>query len=196
MAVEAEFLISAASPSQFPRDAREEAVFIGRSNVGKSSLINKLTGQRNLAFTSSRPGCTRTINFFNVGRDLRLVDLPGYGFAAGPVEDKRAWKALIDAYLETRSELRWAVVLIDARRGWMDPDRLIRDWLQERSRNLIVAATKIDKLNRKELDRGLAAIRAEAPGEVIAVSAEDGRGVRELWQAISKAPAPTDQTSR
>lgn len=188
--VEAQFLLSAAKAEQFPPDNRPEVALIGRSNVGKSSLINRLTGQTRLAFTSSRPGCTRTINFYGIdssGADgFRLVDLPGYGFAGGPIEEKLAWKVLIDEYLSGREQLRLSVLLLDARRGWMEKDREMRDWLEHQGRPYLVVATKIDKLNSKEYQRGITAIRREMrSGEPVPFSAQDGRGAREIWQTIT-----------
>jgi GTP-binding protein len=185
-AVEAEFVLSAADPAQFPADRRREVAFAGRSNVGKSSLINKLIGTEGLAFTSSRPGCTRTINFYNVGPRLRLVDLPGYGYAQGPIEDKLAWKVLIDHYLSSREHLALTLILIDSRRGWMPADRQMREWLESHQRAFRVVATKVDKLNQKEYVRGMAAIRQELDRtDAIPFSARDGRGAREIWQAIT-----------
>lgn len=185
--VPAEFLLSAAQPEQFPAGSEGEVAFIGRSNAGKSSLINKLTGQTKLAFTSSRPGCTRMINFYQYGHDMRLVDLPGYGFAAGPVEDKIAWKALIDVYLLHREQLQLTILVLDARRGWTERDLQMKDWLESHSRRFLVVATKVDKLNQKEYQRGIAALRKGMGGaDPIPFSAIDGRGVREIWQAISK----------
>lgn len=185
--MEPEFLLSAAKPEQFPAGTEEEVAFAGRSNVGKSSLINRLTGKSKLAFTSSRPGRTRTINFYRVADRLRFVDLPGYGFAEGPVAEKAVWKSLIEKYLLEREQLKLVVLSIDSRRGWMKQDRELKDWLEHNRRPYVVAVTKIDKLNRKEYENGLRAIRAELPhGEPVPVSVEDGRGVRELWQAITK----------
>ena len=188
--VEAEFLLSAASPQQFPRGIEPEVALIGRSNVGKSSLINRLTGMSKLAYTSSRPGCTRTINFYRIGGstpEFRLVDLPGYGFAEGPVEEKNAWKKLIEAYLLGREQLRLLVILLDSRRGWMDADREMRDWLEHQGRPYAIVATKIDKLNQKEYQRGMASIKSEMrSGDPVPFSAKDGRGVREIWQTITK----------
>lgn len=190
MAVEAVFLLSAAKPEQFPPGVMPEIALIGRSNVGKSSLINRVTGRGKLAYTSARPGCTRTINFYRLGLEgagFRLVDLPGYGFAGGPVEERMAWKALIDAYLANREQLRLSVLLIDSRRGWMPADRQMRDWLEHHGRPYQVVATKIDKLNASEYEKGMAAIRKETRDhQPIAFSAHDGRGVRELWQIITK----------
>lgn len=187
--VEAEFLLSAADPVQFPSEPGFEVAFLGRSNVGKSSLINRLVDKRGLAFTSSRPGCTRLLNFYRVSasgaRPFRLVDLPGYGYAQGPVEDKAAWGVLIEQYLSSRESLALSVILLDARRGWMDPDRQLKAWLESNNRPYIVAVTKIDKLNQKEYQRSLKAIALEMDGaQPVPVSAVDGRGVRELWQTI------------
>ncbi len=184
-----EFLLSAGWPEQFPEGEIFEAAFAGRSNVGKSSLINRLVGQDKVAFTSSSPGRTRTINFYQVGPDVRLVDLPGYGFAEGPVAEKQAWKALIEVYLLTRQQLQVVVLLLDSRRGWMRQDREMREWLEHHGRSYLVVATKVDKLNQKEYQRGMRAICEEMrEGAPIPFSARDGRGVREIWQAILKTP--------
>lgn len=186
--VESEFLLSAAAPEHFPKARLPETAFIGRSNVGKSTLINRLVGVEGLAFTSSRPGCTQLINFYRVEGRFHLVDLPGYGYAQVPVAHKDAWRRLIDAYLESREWLRFCVLLLDARRGWMEKDLLMRDWLDDHGRPYLVVATKVDKLNQKEFNRGMAALRKEMRGaEPVPYSAEDGRGVREIWQTISKA---------
>lgn len=182
----AEHIRSAANPQDFPPAVLPEVAFLGRSNVGKSSLLNSLTGKRGLAFTSAKPGCTQLINFYRVDEKLHLVDLPGYGFARVPVEVKARWKQLIDSYLSERDTLEMAVVLLDARRGWMEPDLELKEWLEFRKLPYIVVATKIDKLNRKETD-GLAALGAKDPQRpLLPFSAVTGRGVREIWQAISK----------
>jgi GTP-binding protein len=154
-----EFLLSAASPIQFPREPLPEVAFLGRSNVGKSSLINALVGQPGIAKTSATPGCTRLINFFRVEDSFLLVDLPGYGYARGPIADKEAWGPLVEGYLRTRENLRLSVVLLDSRRGWMQPDLDLKSWLEHHNRPFVVAATKVDKLNQKEEHHGLAAIR-------------------------------------
>lgn len=187
---EARFIISAGKPEQFPAEPPNgtlpEVAFLGRSNVGKSSLLNALVGQGKLAFTSSRPGCTQVINFFRIGTGLQLVDLPGYGFAKVPPNIAASWKQLIESYLLHRESLELCVMLIDARRGWMDADRELREWLEHRGRRYIVAVTKMDKLTQSEQQKGLAAIRKESGGEIFPVSAVTGRGVRELWQTIWK----------
>lgn len=194
--LEARFIISAAQPEQFPAGstAAAEVAFLGRSNVGKSSLLNALVGQfgdtggdRKLAFTSARPGCTQVINFFRMGDGLVLVDLPGYGFAKVPVEIQKRWKHLIESYLAGRENLRLCVLLIDARRGWMEHDLELKQWLISRGRPFVVAVTKTDKLTQRELHQVVTAVRAQSDGaEIMPVSAANGRGMRELWQTIWK----------
>ena len=185
--MEAEHIISAASPEQFPAESLPEVAFLGRSNVGKSSLLNALIGKKGLAFTSSKPGCTQVINFYRVDGQRYFVDLPGYGFARVPLDIKARWKRLIESYLLNRKTLELAVILLDSRRGWMDKDLELKQWLEHQGLKYLVVATKVDKLNRKEENRGINAIRKElAGGEPLAFSAVTGRGVREIWQAISK----------
>ena len=188
----ARFIISAARPEQFPPGTDPEIAFLGRSNVGKSSLLNALVGaeglgNKGLAFTSARPGCTQFINFYQVDGGFRFVDLPGYGFAKVPKEKSKEWKALIETYLSESKELRLCVILLDARRGWMDKDIELRGWLEHQGRDYIVAATKVDKLkSQRERHKSLMALREGYSGEIIECSVVTGRGVREIWQAISK----------
>jgi len=188
----ARFIISAAGPDQFPPEGEPEVAFLGRSNVGKSSLLNVLVGaegrgNKGLAFTSSRPGCTQFVNFFQVDGGFRFVDLPGYGFAKVPREKSNEWKALIESYLENRGALRLCVIILDSRRGWMEKDIELRDWLEHHGRPYIVAATKVDKLkSQKERHQSLRALREGYSGEFLECSVVTGRGVREIWQAISK----------
>ena len=185
-----ELIISAAQPAQFPPELPDgfEAAFLGRSNVGKSSLLNSLVSQPGLAFTSARPGCTQLINFFRIDENLRFVDLPGYGYARVSLEERARWKTLIESYLLKRQSLALSFLLIDARRGWMDMDLELKAWLEFHNRRYQVIVTKIDKLkSNNQLKAGLAAIGKEIPGEQpVPFSAIDGRGVREIWQIISK----------
>jgi GTP-binding protein len=182
----ARFIISAAKPDQFPPETDSEVAFLGRSNVGKSSLLNALTGAGE-AFISSRPGCTQLINFYEVDGGYRFVDLPGYGFARAPKNITTQWKGLIESYLLNRGALRLSVLLLDARRGWMDKDIELRDWLESHGRVYVVAATKVDKLkSQSERHQSLKALRQGYAGEIFECSAITGRGVREIWQAISK----------
>jgi GTP-binding protein len=180
-----EFIVSSAKPAAFPSDRLPEIAFLGRSNVGKSSLINALTGQKGLAFTSNTPGRTQTINFYRVDGAFYLVDLPGYGYARVPPGHQLEWKKLIEQYLEKRETLKLSCLILDPRRGWMDKDLDLKRWLEFHGRQYLVVATKTDKLNQSEQEHGLRAIRQEGV-EPLPFSALTGRGVREIWQAIAK----------
>jgi GTP-binding protein len=182
------FILSAAKPEQFPPEGvAAEVAFLGRSNVGKSSLLNALMGVRGLAKTSARPGCTQLINFYQMDEALRFADLPGYGFAKVPWEITNSWKQLIDQYLTGRGSLRLSVIVLDARRGWMEKDVELRDWLECHGRPYLVAATKADKLkSHKERHQSLKDLREGYAGEIFECSVVTGRGVREIWQAILK----------
>jgi GTP-binding protein len=187
--VQAEFVVSSGKPDSFPRDRLPEIAFLGRSNVGKSSLINALTGLKRLAFTSSTPGRTQTINFYRIDGAFYFVDLPGYGYARVPPSVMAEWKSLIEGYLRERETLKLACLVLDARRGWMEKDLDLKRWLEQRGRPLLVVATKTDKLNQSDQERGLRAIRQEGV-EPLPFSAPTGRGVREIWQAITKTINP------
>ena len=182
-----EFLLSASGPEQFPKQELPEIAFLGRSNVGKSSLINALVGQKSLAFTSSKPGCTQTINFYRVAGRFHFVDLPGYGYAQVSRERTHEWKQLIESYLLERQTLALCILTLDARRGWTEKDLDLKNWLDVQGRPSLVVATKMDKLkNQSEMQQTLKALR-NAGGEAMLCSAVTGRGVREIWQAITKA---------
>jgi len=186
--MDAQLLVSAARPDQFPVDSLPEVAFLGRSNVGKSSLLNCLIGKKELAFTSATPGRTQLINFYQVGEKFHFVDLPGYGFARVPKKVAFQWKQLIEQYLLHRRSLRLCFLILDARRGWMDLDLELKRWLEFHNRRYLVIATKSDKLKgQKEQRLQAAAIREQLPDhEPLPFSAITGRGVREIWQAISK----------
>ena len=186
------FITSAAGDRQFPPESSAEEnsfeiAFLGRSNVGKSSLLNKLVRQPGLAFISARPGCTQLINFYQIDEMLRFVDLPGYGYARVSLEERASWKTLIESYLVQRQKLALSFLLIDARRGWMDMDLELKAWLEFHNRRYQVVVTKIDKLkSNNDIKFGLAAIQKELTNqELVPFSAIDGRGVREIWQIIS-----------
>ncbi len=155
-------------------------------------MINALTGQRKLAFTSNTPGRTQTINFYRIDGKYHFVDLPGYGYARVPKAVTRDWQALIESYLGQRARLELSLLIIDVRRGWMEPDLHLKEWLEHHHRPYLVVAAKTDKLNKSELRRGLESIRKIEP-EAMPFSALNGRGVRELWQAITKTPPPQSQ---
>lgn len=186
--MQVDFILGATGPAQFPAEPKPEIAFLGRSNVGKSSLLNRLVGNQKVAFTSSRPGCTQQINFFDVDGKFRMVDLPGYGYAKAPIAVRKEWATFIDSYLQDRDCLKLCVCILDIRRGWMESDRQLRDWLQFHNREFLVAATKTDKLrNASQVKKEIEKIQSEIPErEVFAVSAQTGQGVKELWQAIWK----------
>jgi GTP-binding protein len=184
--VVSEYLLSASGPEQFPKEDYPEIAFLGRSNVGKSSLINALVGRKKLAFTSNKPGCTQALNFYRVDSLYNFVDLPGYGYARVPEEIRLEWKKLIESYLLGRKALELSVLVLDARRAWMEPDLELKRWLEAHDRPYLVVATKMDKLkNQSERQQSLVKLRTGAE-EPMLCSAETGRGVREIWQAIAK----------
>jgi len=188
--VPAEFVLSATDPGQFPPEELPEVAFLGRSNVGKSTLLNCLTGQKRLAYASATPGRTQAVNFFRVDGKVMFVDLPGYGYAKAPKAVTREWQKVIEAYLLHRKSLSLGVLLLDSRRGWMEPDLELKRWMERHGRPYIVVATKVDKLNQKERSQSQRAFRAQYPeGEIIWFSAVSGQGVKELWQTILKTTA-------
>lgn len=188
----ARFIMSAGQTGIYPPEGLPEFAFLGRSNVGKSSLLNTLVDQKGLAKTSSTPGRTQLINFFEVEGKYQFVDLPGYGYAKVDKETHRSWQSLIEKYLGTRQSLALCLLLLDARRGWMEMDLALRDWLVDRGRPYLVVGTKWDKLkSHKERHSGLAALKEHAGDlEPVLFSAVTGQGVREIWQTIKKTPPP------
>jgi GTP-binding protein len=178
--------MSAVRPEQFPREELPEFAFLGRSNVGKSSLLNALVRQKGLAHTSSTPGRTQAINFFRVEEKWTFVDLPGYGYARVPKEITATWKFLIEEYLKNRQGLSLCFLLLDARRGWMEMDADLRKWLQSWGRPYAVVATKVDKLKTQKERHSLTKLMAEDGAPFIPFSAITGQGVREIWQTISR----------
>ncbi len=184
------FVGSAASQEQFPRDGLPEVAFLGRSNVGKSSLLNALAGTKGLARVSSTPGRTRLVNFFRVGEELLLADLPGYGYARVPEAMRQDWERLVTSYLEGREALALAVFLVDARHEPSDGDETLRGYLDQSGLPYVVAATKVDKLGKGEAARRRGAlargIGRKALG-VVAISTLTGQGIGELWTTIREA---------
>ena len=183
---EARFLAGASTAAAFPRDTLPEIAFAGRSNVGKSSLVNALTGHRTLARTSNTPGRTRQINFFDLDTRLMLVDLPGYGYAEAPKIEVRRWTALLRRYLETRTALRRVCLLIDSRHGIKDVDYPLMLMLDDAGVSYQIVLTKTDKLGAGELaliaerTRAEMAARAAAHPEIHLTSALKRRGISEL----------------
>lgn len=191
-AQECRFVAGATDEERLPADGLPEIAFAGRSNVGKSSLINALTGRTTLARTSNTPGRTQQINFFDLGGRLMLVDLPGYGYAAAPKETVKQWQGLIDRYLKGRVPLRRACLLIDARHGFKDVDRSVMRTLDQRAVVYQLVLTKSDKIKPGELERRLADVAAEAAKHpaahphILATSAQTGAGIAELRATLAE----------
>ena len=184
------FVLSVASLEQLPATGLEEVAFIGRSNVGKSSLINALTNQKNLARTSNTPGRTQQLNYFNLAGKLHLVDLPGYGFAKAPKKDVKQWQRMILKYLQGRVNLRRVFLLIDSRHGIKDVDGEIMNLLDKAAVSYQIILTKSDKISAKELEAVIEstqkaiAKRPAAHAVLIATSAEKKTGLDELRAEI------------
>ena len=194
----AAFLLSAGRADQFPRGARPEIAFAGRSNVGKSSMINRLLSRRNLAHTSSTPGRTRTINFYQVNDQFLFVDLPGYGYAKVSQALKDAWWDLVESYLNQRTQLRGVIHILDARHPPTPQDRELQAFLHAAAVPSLVVLTKADEVPRgqRAAVREVAASSLNLPSLEMALffSAETGEGVPEVWRAIEErlgAPART-----
>lgn len=184
------FTGSAVRADQFPRDGLPEIAFLGRSNVGKSSLLNALVGARGLARVSATPGRTQLVNFFCVQGSFYLVDLPGYGYAKVAEEVRRGFERLVRAYLEARAPLRLCVFLVDVRHEPGANDELLRSYLETQGLPFVLAATKADKLSRSELARRVASLRAglgRAALDVLPTSAETRSGLEGLWSVIRTA---------
>ncbi len=189
------FLKSAPSLQFLPDASVPEVAFAGRSNVGKSSLLNALTGRNGLARTSNTPGRTQELNFFDVGAPLafRLVDMPGYGFAKAPKDVVRKWRFLVNDFLRGRDTLKRALVLIDSRHGIKDVDREILEMLDKAAVSYRLVLTKADKVKATELADVMASVAAEArkrPAahpDILATSSEGGMGIPELRAAVMEA---------
>jgi GTP-binding protein len=187
----AKFLTSAADPKFFPPEGPPEFAFLGRSNVGKSSLINSLLGQK-LAHVSSTPGRTRTINFMGIYSKPSqpdpaqiLVDLPGYGYAKLSRSITAEWPTFIEPYLEERTALKLAIVLIDSNIPAQEPDRILIQFLRRMGRDFLVVATKADKLSGNKLRNALATLaRDHGIAALLPYSAKTGAGRAELWREI------------
>jgi GTP-binding protein len=186
--VTAEFLKSAFKENDWPRDSMPEIAFLGRSNVGKSSLINSLLSVRGLARTSSTPGRTQSLNFFQINNQFRFVDFPGFGYARVPKEIKSTWGEMATSYLAKRRQLVLSIHLVDSRHEPTKQDLQLHEWLGESGKPRLIVATKSDKLSNNELRKNLQHIaRVLNDDSVMAYSVKSGRGREELWRAIKGA---------
>jgi GTP-binding protein len=195
--VDAAFLLGVTDAAQMPAPALTEIAFAGRSNVGKSSLLNAITERRNLVRTGRAPGTTRQLNVFSAraadGLEVLLVDLPGYGFAKRPKSEKKSWGPLIEAYLSKRVALRAVVLLVDVRRGPEPDDRELVEYVRTAGRanrrppEIVVVATKVDKIALAARKPALAKIGRELGCRAYGFSAQTGEGKEELWRALRKA---------
>jgi GTP-binding protein len=184
--VSANFLQAAEEQKDYPTGGLTEIAFAGRSNVGKSSMINTLLGRRNLVRTSKTPGHTRKLNFYLINERFIFVDLPGYGYAAVPLEIRAKWGPMVETYLNNRTELSGVVLIVDARRPPTEADMLLLDYLRRTEKPLVIVATKGDKIGRSETVSLKKLIPSMAGPEVPVVmfSAHTGMGKNELWKEI------------
>ena len=189
MVTQAEFMTSAVNQKGWPPLGPAEVAFVGRSNVGKSSLINRLVNRKKLVRTSSRPGCTQQINFFSFNNEaFRFVDLPGYGFAKVPLSVKATWGAMIENYLVERESLQGVVVILDIRRELSADDLNLLSWLSNMQLPWLPVFTKADKLSRNQAHKSQSQLAKQIqPSQCapILFSALNGQGVTELWQALA-----------
>lgn len=189
----AKFIKSAVTPPQYPKPELPEVAFAGRSNVGKSSLINSLTGRKGLVKVSKTPGKTRLLNFFSINERIVFVDLPGYGFAKVPLDVKRQWGKMVETYLLKRENLKAVVQLLDCRRTPNDDDRLMLSWLAGAGAPVIIVFTKIDKIPKtrrpRHIKEAMAAIEdlTGPDARKVVYSSTTGEGKKELWAAIRDA---------
>jgi GTP-binding protein len=196
----AEFVASAVSPEQYPRQPLPEVAFAGRSNVGKSSLINTLVHRKNLVKTSSTPGKTRAINFFVVNQRFLLVDLPGYGYAKVSRETQASWRPMVEMYLQQRDTLRAVVHIVDLRHPPTPQDQQLRAWLLHHGITIVTVATKADQVTRGQHMAHLQVIRQtlmlplEEP--VLLFSAQNHEGRFPLWRCLEALLTPIVRTPR
>ena len=196
----ATFIASAVAPAQYPRQPLPEVAFAGRSNVGKSSLINTLVHRKNLVKTSGTPGKTRAINFFMVNQRFLLVDLPGYGYAKVPREIQASWRPMVETYLQQRHTLRAVVHIVDLRHAPTVQDQQLRDWLLHQDITIITVATKADQVTRSQralhlqgIRQGLALPTVEP---VWLFSAHNHEGRLQLWGCLEAFLTPVRHTQQ
>lgn len=186
----ASLTISAVTPKQYPSDNLPEIAFAGRSNVGKSSFINKVLNRKSLARTSSKPGKTATINFFNIDNTINFVDLPGYGFARVSKEEKKKWGNMIETYLGTREELRQVILLVDSRHAPTQDDKVMLNFIRNVCDHAVIVASKVDKLKKSEFNDSMRRIITElglsGDDVIIPFSAVSGEGTDMFWDYVQQ----------
>lgn len=186
----AEFLTSVGFLTQLPTDGRSEIAFAGRSNVGKSSLMNRLLNRKKLVKTSGTPGKTRTLNFFTINNAFYLVDLPGYGYAKRSQTERAQWGQLIEGYVADREPLKGFVLLIDIRHAPTEDDLNMVEWLTNSGKRFIIVGTKADKLSNNKLQSSVARTKKvlawKGEHDILPFSAVTGRGKDELWRWIEE----------
>ena len=183
--------------SKLPENTMPEIAFAGKSNVGKSSLINGLMNRKAYARTSQQPGKTQTINFYNIDNQLYFVDLPGYGYAKIAVEVKEKWGKLIERYLHTSSQLKLVFLLIDIRHDPSKNDKVMYDWIVTNGYYPVIIATKLDKINRSQIQKHVKAIKTgldvKEGTKILTFSALSKQGRDEIWQLIEEVIANVDE---
>lgn len=195
----ADIAVSAVKKEQYPKTGYPEFAFVGRSNVGKSSMINKLLNRKALARVSSTPGKTITINFYNIDDTIYLVDLPGYGYAKRAKTDVESWGNMIDDYLYRRAQLRKVMLLVDSRHAPTDDDKMMLDWIKaaQPEEGVIVIATKTDKLSKRELETNLEMIYSELDLSeddiLVPFSTKTDEGKFTVWDMIELMRAPEEE---
>ncbi len=186
----AKYELTAVKPGQYPLHSLPEIALVGRSNVGKSSIINTLLNKKNLARVAAEPGRTRQINFYNIDDALYFADLPGYGYARVSKAEKNSWAEMIETYLNSRKQLKLIIMLVDIRHAPSDDDQTMFDWLVSQDRARLVVATKLDKITRSQIFQRLQDIHstlAMNEGEtLIPFSAVTGQGRDEIWNQIRR----------
>ncbi|MCX7746725.1 MAG: ribosome biogenesis GTP-binding protein YihA/YsxC [Clostridia bacterium] len=184
----AKYELTAVKPEQYPVNTIPEVAFVGRSNVGKSSIINSLLNRKNLARVGATPGKTQQINFYNLDDMLYFVDLPGYGYASVSKEKKASWGKIIETYLNTRSQLKLIVMLVDIRHTPTKDDQLMHEWIRSRNIPYMVVATKSDKISRSQIIGRISDIsktlHLQEGIKPLPYSAEKKQGVEQVWETI------------
>ncbi|GAA0355463.1 ribosome biogenesis GTP-binding protein YihA/YsxC [Bacillus horti] len=184
---EAELVISAVGPKQYPNNALPEIALAGRSNVGKSSFINKMINRKSLARTSSKPGKTQTLNFYKINGGFMFVDVPGYGFAKVSKTEREKWGQFIEEYISTREQLRVVVQLIDIRHEPSRDDKAMYEWLTYNQIPCIIVATKVDKIPKGKVQKHVKLIKDSLGAKgtlIIPFSAETAQGKDQAWNAL------------